>query len=237
MRIAVIADIHSNIYSLNEVLLDIDNSNIDLIVCMGDLVGYSPFPNEVIDTIRDRKILTIKGNYDEAVGEELMVCGCDYPDPKDAENAGISLNWTIDETREDNKEFLRSLPLEVKMSFEGKTIQFVHGSPRKINEYMKENSREAEENMEAFQEDILVCGHTHKPYFKYYGNKLLVNAGSAGKPKTGTPDANYVVIDIKKDKVEIEIHEVAYEFEKTASAIEEAGLPKEFAEIIRTGKA
>ena len=237
MRIAVIADIHSNIYSLNEVLLDIDNRNADIIVCMGDLVGYSTYPNEVIDTIRENRILTIKGNYDEAVGEELMVCGCDYPDPKDAENAGISLNWTIEETREDNKEFLSSLPMEVKMSFEGKTIKFVHGSPRKINEYLKENSTEAEEVMAAFEEDILVCGHTHKPYYKMYGNKMLVNAGSAGKPKTGTPKANYVIIDLQGDTAKVEIYEIDYEYEKTAKAIEDNGLPKEFAEIIRTGKA
>lgn len=237
MRIAVIADIHSNIFSLNEVLLDIDNRNIDLVVCMGDLVGYATYPNEVIDTIRENRILTIKGNYDEAVGEELLVCGCDYPDPKDAENAGISLNWTIDETREDNKEFLKNLPMEVTMSFEGKTVKFVHGSPRKINEYLKENSTEAEEVMSVFEEDVLVCGHTHKPYYKMYGSKLLVNAGSAGKPKTGTPKANYVILDLQSDTVEVEICEVEYEYENTARAIEEMGLPQEFAEIIRTGKA
>ena len=237
MRIAVLADIHSNIYALNEVLLDIDNRNADLIICLGDLVGYATYPNEVIDTIRDNRILTIKGNYDEAVGEELMACGCDYPDPKDMENAVISLNWTIDETREDNKEYLKSLPMEVIMNFEGRSLRFVHGSPRRINEYLKENSKEAEEVMADFEEDILVCGHTHKPYHKAYGDKLLVNAGSTGKPKTGTPKANYVVIDLNGDKVEVEIHEVEYEYEKTAKAIEEAGLPQEFASIIRTGKA
>jgi putative phosphoesterase len=237
MRIAVIADIHSNIFSLNEVLLDIDNRNIDLIVCMGDLVGYATYPNEVIDTIRENKILTIKGNYDEAVGEELMICGCDYPDPTDAQNAGLSLNWTIDETREDNKEFLKGLLKEVKMSFEGKTILFVHGSPRMINEYLKEDSKEAEEVMADFEADILVCGHTHKPYCKMYGDKMLVNAGSAGKPKTGNPKANYVVIDLKSENTNVEIHEVEYDFEQTAKAIEENGLPQAFADIIRTGKA
>jgi len=237
MRIAVIADIHSNIFSLNEILLDIDNRNVDMVICLGDLVGYATYPNEVIDTIRENRILTIKGNYDEAVGEELMACGCDYPDPKDLENAGISLNWTIDETREDNKKFLKGLPMEVTMGFEGRTVKFVHGSPRKINEYLKENSKEAEEVMADFEEDILICGHTHKPYFKMYGDKLLVNAGSAGKPKAGTPKANYVVIDSNAKTPNVEIYEVDYEFEKTAKAIEEAGLPQEFADILRTGKA
>lgn len=237
MRIAVIADIHSNIFALDKVLLDIDLNNADLIICLGDLVGYAAHPNEVIDTIRKDKILTVKGNYDEAVGEELMVCGCDYTNPRDTENAAISLNWTIENTREDNKEFLRNLPKEFEITFEGKKVLFVHGSPRKINEYLKENSKEAEEVMSSFEADILVCGHTHKPYYKMYGNKMLINAGSAGKPKTGTPKANYAVIDLCSDDTKVEIYEVDYDHEKTAKAIQENGLPQEFAEIIRTGKA
>lgn len=237
MKIAVISDIHSNIFALGAVLNDIKRHNVDLTVCVGDLVGYCTFPNEVIDLIRDLNISTVMGNYDDAVGNELMVCGCDYPDPKDMENAGISLNWTIDETKEENKLFLRELPKELVMVFENKTVKFVHGSPRKLNEYLKENSAEADEIMEELDEDILICGHTHKPYYKKYGSKMLVNAGSVGKPKTGNPKANYVVLSKYGEDIRIEIIEVPYDFEKTAAAIEQKGLPKEFADLIRTGKA
>lgn len=236
MKIAVISDIHSNIYALEEVLKDIHNRNVDLTVCVGDLVGYCTFPNEVIDLIRKENILIIMGNYDDAVGNIRIACGCDYPDPKDAENAAASLSWTIKNTSEENRKYLRSLPSEIKFIFEGKEISFVHGSPRRINEYLKENSEEAKEVMEYFTEDILVCGHTHKPYYKMYGDKMLINAGSVGKSKTGKPDANYVIIDINKEEVQVDIVEVIYNFEKTAKAIEEAGLPKEFAELIRTGR-
>lgn len=237
MRIAAIADIHSNIYALEAVIKDIENKNVDLIVCLGDLVGYSTFSDEVIDLIRQRKIMTIMGNYDEAVGRELMICGCDYPDPKDMENASISLNWTIDNTSEDNKAFLRDLPKEMKLTFENKRVVFLHGSTRMLNEYLKENSKEAEEVMAEFDNDILVCGHTHKPYYKKYGEKLLVNAGSVGKPKSGNPNANYVIIDMKDNNVDVEKIEVAYDYEIVAKAIEDNELPKEFAEIIRTGIA
>lgn len=236
MKIAVISDIHSNVHALEKVLKDIHNRNVDLIVCVGDLVGYCTFPNQVIDLIRKENILTIMGNYDDAVGNIRIACGCDYPDPKDAENAAASLSWTIENTSEENRKYLRSLPSEMKFIFEGKEISFVHGSPRRINEYLKENSEEAKEVMEYFAEDILVCGHTHKPYYKMYGDKMLINAGSVGKSKTGTPDANYVIIDINKEEAQVDIIEVPYDFEKTAKAIEEAGLPKEFAELIRTGR-
>lgn len=246
MRIAVISDIHSNIYALEATLHDIQNRNIDLIACTGDLVGYGTRPNEVINIIRKNRVLAIMGNYDDAIGNYKIVCGCDYPDHKDAEKAGLSMNFTATETTDENKKYLSSLPKEATLTFSGKTIRLVHGSTRLINEYLKENSKEADEVMNELTEDILVCGHTHIPYTKYYGDKLLVNAGSVGKPKTNNPNANYVIIDIKNSdpstnsnsSVNVEIIEVAYDFEKAAREIEENEiLPDDFARLIRQGCA
>lgn len=236
MRIATISDIHSNLYALNEVLADIEKRNVDMVVCTGDLVGYATRPNEVIETLRKNKVLTIMGNYDEAIGNFKIICGCDYPDPKDAEKASLSMKFTSEETTDVNKAYLRNLPKEAVISFNNKTIRFVHGSTRVINEYLKENSKEANEVMNNLDEDILVCGHTHIPYVKYYGKKLLVNAGSVGKSKTGSPNANYVIIDIIDSIVEVEIIEVFYDFEKVAKEIEENKiLPNDFARLIREG--
>lgn len=236
MRIATISDIHSNLYALNEVLADIEKRNVDMVVCTGDLVGYATRPNEVIETLRKNKVLTIMGNYDEAIGNFKIICGCDYPDPKDAEKASLSMKFTSEETTDENKAYLRNLPKEAVISFNNKTIRFVHGSTRLINEYLKENSKEADEVMNNIDEDILVCGHTHIPYVKSYGEKLLVNAGSVGKSKTGSPNANYVIIDIIDSIVEVEIIEVFYDFEKVAKEIEENKiLPNDFARLIREG--
>ncbi|CEQ26155.1 metallophosphoesterase family protein [Paraclostridium sordellii] len=236
MRIATISDIHSNLYALNEVLADIEKRNVDMVVCTGDLVGYATRPNEVIETLRKNKVLTIMGNYDEAIGNFKIICGCDYPDPKDAEKASLSMKFTSEETTDENKAYLRNLPKEAVISFNNKTIRFVHGSTRLINEYLKENSKEADEVMNNLDEDILVCGHTHISYVKSYGEKLLVNAGSVGKSKTGSPNANYVIIDIIDSIVEVEIIEVFYDFEKVAKEIEENKiLPNDFARLIREG--
>lgn len=238
MKIAVISDIHSNVYALNEVLGDIQKKDVDMVICTGDLVGYGTRPNEVIQTLRKEKILTIMGNYDEAIGNFKIICGCDYPDPKDAERARLSIHFTAQETTEENKEYLRNLPKEATFTFNNKTIRFVHGSTRVINEYLKENSKEADEVMSELVEDILVCGHTHIPYAKYYGEKLLINAGSIGKPKTNRPDANYVIINMSDSNVEVEIIEVAYDFEKIAKEIEENEiLPNDFARLIRLGSS
>lgn len=239
MRIAVISDIHSNVYALDEVLLDIDKRQIDMIVCTGDLVGYATRPNETIETLRKNKILTIMGNYDDAIGNHRLACGCDYPDPKDAQKANSSMSFTLKNTTDENKLYLRNLPKELIFSFNNKKIKFVHGSTRVINEYLRENSNEANEVMNELKEDILVCGHTHIPYVKYYEDKILVNAGSVGKPKTNSPSANYVIIDIKNNdtsEVFVEIIEVDYDFEKIAKEIEENEiLPNDFARLIRGG--
>lgn len=246
MKIAVISDIHSNIYALDAVLADIETKDVDMTVCTGDLVGYGTKPNEVIETLKKNKILTIMGNYDDAIGNLKIVCGCDYPDPKDAEKAGLSMHFTGQTTKVENKEYLRNLPKELIFNFDKKTIRFVHGSTRLINEYLKENSKEADEVMSELVENILICGHTHIPYAKYYGEKLLINAGSVGKPKTGNPNANYVIIDIKNEdeiaktpsSVEVEIIEVEYDFEKMANEIEENEiLPNDFARLIREGSS
>ena len=90
--------------------------------------------------------------------------------------------------------------------------------------------------MQRFKAVVLLCGHTHKPYYKMYENKMLINVGSVGKPKTGNPNANYMIMDVTKD-IKVEIVEVPYHFEKIANAIEENELPVEFANIIRTSKA
>ncbi len=237
MKIGIISDIHSNIYALEAVLDDMESRNIDLIACTGDLVGYGTRPNEVIDTIRKNRILTIMGNYDDAIGNFKMVCGCDYKDPKDVEKASLSMYFTSIETTDENKRYLSSLPKEATLNFNNKTIKLVHGSTRLINEYLKEDSKESKEVMDELAEDILVCGHTHIPYYKYYGEKLLVNAGSVGKPKTNKPSANYVIINIDNmSSFKVEIIEVNYDFEKIAREIEENDiLPNDFARLIREG--
>ena len=246
MKIAVISDIHSNIYALDAVLKDIESRKVDLVACTGDLVGYGTRPNEVIETIRKKRILTIMGNYDDAIGNYRLVCGCDYKDPNDAMMASKSMSFTLEKTTDENKAYLRNLPREAVLTFNDKTIRFVHGSTRLINEYLKENSTQAEEVMSEINEDILVCGHTHIPYIKEYGNKFLVNAGSIGKPKTNRPDANYVIIDIQNEdevakrpsSINVEIIEVSYDFGKAAKEIEENEiLPNDFARLIREGSA
>ncbi|GAB6157477.1 metallophosphoesterase family protein [Desulfotomaculum varum] len=240
MKIAVLADIHSNFTGLQAVLRDVEERGINRVYCAGDLVGYGPRPNEVIDLLRKRQIPTVMGNYDDAIGFMRFVCGCDYKDEAAMKLAEQSMLWTKEHTSEENKAWLRELPKQIAFTEEGLRFLIVHGSPRQLNEYLFENTPDQYLNQLLTENncDVLICGHTHLPYHKELSNGHVINVGSAGKPKHGNPNLTYGILDIQEGgKLQAEFVQVVYDFAQTAREIEEAGLPAEFARAVRTGKA
>lgn len=220
MKIAVISDIHSNHYALTEVLNDIKNRHIDTIICTGDLVGYMPFPNEVIDLIRDHKILTIKGNHDAYIVSLESVSSQVYKDMKTEDiMKSASAIYTSFELTESNHQYLKDLPNHIRLEFEGRQILFVHGSPRSISEYMYEDKELLEEIISSVDADVIVSGHTHLPYHLKVVGKDIINAGSVGKPKHGNANSTYVIIDITDGIINTEIVEVTYDVEQIVEAI------------------
>ncbi|MFZ5632775.1 MAG: metallophosphoesterase family protein [Bacillota bacterium] len=238
MKMAVISDIHGNQHALEAVLKDMEKRGVDSVYCAGDLVGYGPRPNETIELIRKNKIPAVMGNYDDAVGNMRLICGCDYRDEKALRLGEISMTWTKDNTTAENKLWLRNLPAEIRLSASGLGILLVHGSPRALNEYLYEDTAEdyLDELLAGSKAGVLVCGHTHRPYVKRTKAGHVVNAGSVGKPGHGNPNATCVILDVREGRLQGEIVEVPYDYERTAGEIENAGLPGEFAEIVRTGR-
>ena len=237
MRIAIFSDIHGNRHALGAVLADIDSEAPDRVYCLGDLVGYGAFPNEVIERIRDRAIPTIMGNYDDCVGFDKDECGCAYTDPEMKRLGNVSLIWTREAVTPENKEFLRSLLPNIRFNVEGKEILLVHGSPRKINEYVYEDRLAAslEHIAKSAEADVLVFGHTHLPYSKKVAGVLLVNDGSVGKPKDGDARACYVILDVG-DEVKVEFRRVPYDVSAAAAAVRASGLPAHFANLLENAK-
>ena len=133
MRFAVFSDIHGNIEALNKVLVDIEKQDVNAVYCLGDLVGYGPRPNMVIETIRDSGIETIMGNYDDGVGYEKGECGCAYVTDVEKINGQRSIDWTTKQVSPENKAFLRSLHDKIEFNTNGYQVLLVHGSPRRIN--------------------------------------------------------------------------------------------------------
>jgi putative phosphoesterase len=231
-RVAVITDIHANLPALDTVLEAIEWTDVDAVCCGGDLVGYGPHPNEVCALIEERRIPTIYGNYDFAISRDLEDCGCAYRDRHDRELGERSVEWTLAHTDRRSKDFLRSLPFDLRFELGGQRARLVHGSPRKVNEYLfaDKPARTFGRIAAGADCDVLVFGHTHQPWVRQYDGVLFVNCGSVGKPKDGDPRAAFALLELDEDRVVADIERVEYDAEAVARQLAAAGLPGEYAE-------
>jgi len=229
---AVITDIHANLPALEASLARLEELGIERIYCGGDLVGYGPHPNEVCRLIEERGIPTIYGNYDYAIARDLDDCGCAYVDQHDRELGQKSVEWTLAHTDQRSKDFMRELPFDLRFDVGDSPVHLVHGSPRKVNEYLFEDKPASlYERLAAAEEaDTLVFGHTHKPWVREYGGVLFVNCGSVGKPKDGDPRAAFAIVRPGDRHPEVTIERVRYDAETVAREVAAAGLPEEYAE-------
>lgn len=256
MKIALFSDIHANLPALEACLKSIEEQIPDAIYCLGDLVGYNIWANEVINEIRRRSIPTIAGNYDQGIGLMSNECGCAYKTEPEKDMGKISISFTNSIVKPDERKYLRTLPAHIKVEFklnEDKlNLLMVHGSPRRINEYLFEDRDEKSllRIMEDADADIMCFGHTHKPYHRILPTVSIekthfrhaINIGSVGKPKDGNPQGCYVILNINadsntltKDTVNVDFIRFDYDVEKAAKAVEDSPLPNEYAEMLRKG--
>jgi putative phosphoesterase len=240
VTIAVLSDLHGNSAATEAVLADIDRYTPDEVLCLGDLVGYGAHPNDTIDLVRSREIPTIMGNYDDGVGFDRDDCGCAYKDEGERERGQASLMWTRAVVDDERKAYLRSFAPELRREVHGVRLRFVHGSPRKMNEYLFADRDPASlaRIAKGADCDVLVFGHTHVPWTREIEGVRFINTGSVGKPKDGDPRAGWVLIEIAPDgAVTSTVHRVEYDVANMAAAIRAAdGLPDHFARDIETGR-
>jgi|SRR6218665_260367 len=254
MRIALFSDIHANLPALQAFFKHVEEQKPDAIYCLGDLVGYNIWPNEVINEIRKRGIPTIAGNYDFGIGRSSDDCGCAYKTDDEKANGAISISYTNELVNEEERKYLRALPAHIKVEFQLNNdklnLLLVHGSPRKINEYLFEDREEKSMQRILQDADILCFGHTHKPYHRILESnsdsavryRHAINIGSVGKPKDGNPQGGYVILTINensgvsdKSSIAVEFLRFDYDIEKAAKAVEESPLPNAYAESLRKG--
>jgi putative phosphoesterase len=211
-RLAMIPDIHANLPALETALGLIDELGVDATYCGGGLVGYGPWPNEVCALIEARAIPTIYGNYDWAIARDEQDCGCAYRDPHERALGERSVAWTLEHTDRPAKDFMRGLPFDLRFDLAGKRIRLVHGSPRKVNEYLfaDKPARTFERIGASADCDVLVFGHTHQPWIAEYGGVLFVNCGSVGKPKDGDPHGGFALLEADEAEVAARIERFNY---------------------------
>jgi len=257
MKIALFSDIHANLPALEAFFASIEQQKPDAIYCLGDLVGYNIWPNEVVNEIRRRGIPTIAGNYDYGVGRTSDDCGCAYKTDEEKANGAVSISYTNEAIKDEERNYLRTLPAHIRVEFQLNqdklNLLMVHGSPRRVNEYLFED-REEKSLLRIMQDadaDIMCFGHTHKPYHRILPStpdnpphyRHAINIGSVGKPKDGDPRGCYVLLDIgdhstiqNKDSIRVQFIRFSYDVEKAAKAVESSPLPQAFADALRLAR-
>ena len=243
MKIALFSDIHANLPAFEATMRSIDERKPDAVYCLGDLVGYNVWPNEVIREIRSRGIATIAGNHDV---KAIRL--------SESELAEGGRNFAYSIIDAENKDYLSTLPAQIRIEFalnnHTLNLLLVHGSPSSNEEYLLED-KEEENFLNVFKNanaDILCFGHSHKPYHRIISEttdtdihyRHAINIGSVGKPKDGDPRSCYVLLTIHRftnarvaESVAVEFVRVSYDVEKAAKAVENSQLPNEFADMLR----
>jgi predicted phosphodiesterase len=246
MRYALISDIHANLPALDAVLADIGARNdVNATFHLGDLVGYAPWPNEVVQRLRERGIPGIAGNYDSTVASDYKHCGCRYEDPKQEELSHLSYAWTRAHVSLETRAHLGGLPFRLDLRplgghVAGPTVTLVHGTPLNNVTYWTEDRPEAfltrmAALVGARPGDLIACGHTHKPWHRIVEGIHFVNTGSVGRPKDGDWRAGFVLIDVGASEAKVEFMRVEYDLDSAMDAIRRSDLPHDFADYLRHG--
>lgn len=246
MRYALLSDIHANVQALDAVLADIDaRADADAIYNLGDLVGYSSSPNEVIERLRTRAIAGIAGNYDSTVATDYKHCGCKSESVRQEELAHISYEYTRKAVSPGSKRFLRALPFSLELRpfgghASGPRLVLVHGTPTLNTVYFTEDRsddfcRKMAAGLGLKAGDVLAFGHTHKPWHRTVDDVHFVNTGSVGRPKDHDWRAGYVRVTFEESGVAVEFVRVPYAIDATIAGVRAAGLPEDFVVFLETG--
>ncbi|CAN5234480.1 metallophosphoesterase family protein [soil metagenome] len=246
MKYALISDIHSNLPALEAVLAEIDGrEDVGAVYHLGDLVGYAPWPNEVVALLRERHIPGIAGNYDSTVATGYKHCGCKADSPRGEELSHLSYEWTRARVSAQTRRALGELPFRMDLRTMGghksrTQIILVHGTPTLNTLYWTEDRPDSfalkmAKAAGAREGDLIAFGHTHKPWHREVEGIHFLNTGSVGKPKDGDWRAGYVLVEAVEEVTGVEFVRVEYDVERAAEGILSSELPDEFAGQLRAG--
>ncbi len=246
MRYALISDLHANLPAFQAVYADITRrADIGAVYHLGDLVGYAPWPDETVSLIEACGIAGVAGNYDSTVAADYKHCGCRYEDARQEELSHQSYDWTRRHASAKTKSFLAGLPFRIDLlpnggHLSGPRVVLVHGTPTLNTLYWTEDRPDEfclkMASLAGMKPgDVIVFGHTHKPWYREAGGIHFINAGSVGRPKDGDWRAGYAVLEAGGARVGVEFVRVEYDVDAAMRAIRESDLPDDFAEHLRTG--
>jgi len=227
MRIVIVSDIHGNFDALSALPEDYDELWV-----LGDLVNYGPDPAAVIDLLRSKAAVIVCGNHDYSIGfNQDPRCSARF-----REMAEATRGFTDSVLSFGQKHFLRHVPLYAETRRENTRFYLCHAIPSDpLFGYCEAESSQWLTEVENVDADVILVGHTHVPAMRSIGSRVVVNPGSLGQPKTGSPEARYAVWEDGR----IELKSYTYPFEATVAKLQnlpiEASLRNDLSTILRTG--
>ena len=235
MRFALLGDIHANLPALQAVVAHAQAQDVMGYWNIGDFVGYGPFPNEVIDLLRGINARSIIGNYDQKVLK--------FPQKakkwrkKKHPLKYLAFKWAYKALSKDNREYLASLPTDLALTAVGRSILLTHTSPLSIEEHLTPDTPQErfEELARGVSADMVVFGHSHRPFVRLIDGVWFVNTGSVGRPDDGDPRSCYAVLEITGRDIIVQHYRLIYDVYRTVDAIRAAHLPEPFAQMMIQG--
>jgi putative phosphoesterase len=193
MKVALISDLHANIFALRAVLDDLDKENVEKILVSGDIVGYYYWPSEVIKLLQgDDRFICIRGNHEDILQNIL--------DDDDAaaryrRKYGSGYDCCIQQLSAENLKWLKALPAHTQVTIDGMQFYLGHGSLSSTDEYLYPDAPLHELLRNYSESEFTVFGHTHYPFLHNYEGRYLLNPGSVGQPRDVGGLASYIIIN------------------------------------------
>lgn len=239
-RLALFGGVYSNDRALRTALADVAARGVDGVYCLGDLGAFGPHPDRVYPLLREAGVQVLQGNYDNSLAGGLPDCQCGYTDPRDNYFARLSYAYAFRNTSTENKAWLRTLPMSIRLEIEGRRLLLCHGSPRRMNEFLWESTSPDQFLAYLLEEagaDIACFTHTGIKWHRALPDgRHAVNVGVLGRPENdGKTNVWYTLLTLNGSSVEVEFVPVAYDYQSLAADMAAERLPREFIETILTG--
>ncbi len=239
MKLGLIGGIYNNYLALEAACRDALSRGCEKLYCLGDLGAFGPHPDKVFPILKKYGVSCIRGNYDDSVGNDKEDCQCGYTDPRDNHFAMLSYRYTLANTSDENKAWLRTLPGSLRLEVDGTKVLLCHGSPRRMNEFLWESGSPThllEQFCAQNDADIICATHTGIHWKRELSHgRWFVNVGCIGRPANdGATHVWYTILDLSSDDP-VAFVPLAYDHEALAREMEAEKLPAEFIETIRTG--
>ena len=239
-RIAVFGGIYNNHVALAALLEDAAVRAVDAFYCLGDLGGFGPNPEKVPPLLEQGDVLTIQGNYEQSLASTREDCNCGYTDPRDNHFARLSYNYTAERCTDAFRHWLRDLPPRRRVRVGGRELLLVHGSPRRINEFLFDSTSPdpfLEMLLDQERCDGLLCTHTGLHWHRHLSSgRDVVNVGVIGRPANdGKTHVWYALLEESELGLSVDLVPLVYDHESLAREMRCEGLPEEFVETLLTG--